>query len=144
MSNAENPKKGADFQEQVQKWFQEQYGLPFESEVKIPIGNPPKDHKFDIVCRAKKIAIECKRYTWTESGNVPSAKMGFLNEAILYLSLLPEEYEKYIVMYSSRHEKKNESLAEYFYRMHYHLLQGVKVAEYNPEEREFRVIREWE
>ena len=93
MSNSDNPRNGAIFQKQVKEWFQKQYGPDFELEKKIAIGDPAKDHKFDIVNEEKKIAIECKRYTWTETGNVPSAKMGFTNEAAFYLSFLPDSYE---------------------------------------------------
>ena len=103
MSNSDNPKRGAYFQKQVMGWFQREYGAEFELEKKIPIGNPAKDHKFDIVDVAGTIAIECKRYTWTETGNVPSAKMGFTNEAAFYLTFLPNSYEKYIVMLKSHH-----------------------------------------
>ena len=101
--------------------------------MKIPIGEPPKDHKFDIVNPNLGIVIECKRYTWTEARNVPSAKMGFINEAVFYLRLLPDSYEKYVVMLKAYHPKRQESLAEYYYRINNHLLGMVKVAEYDPE-----------
>ncbi len=140
MSNSDNPRNGAMFQGQVKNWFEKQYGTGFQLEVKIPIGNPAKDHKFDIVNLDKKIAVECKRYTWTETGNVPSAKMGFTNEAAFYLSFLPETYEKYIVMLYSFHEKRKESLAEYYYRTNRHLIGNTKVAEYNPEKDELHII----
>ena len=121
-------------------WFQRQYNIEFILEKKIPIGEPGKDHKFDIVSADNKMAIECKCYTWTESGNVPSAKMGFTNEAAFYLSFLPESYEKYIVMAYSWHEKRKKTLAEYYYETYRHLLQNIKVAEYNPDTDGFRVI----
>ena len=140
MSNSDNPKNGAVFQKQLRRWFQTSYNVEFELEKKIPIGNPAKDHKFDIVDAAGTIAIECKRYTWTESGNVPSAKMGFTNEAAFYLSFLPETYEKYIVMLKSLHPKRNESLAEYYYRTNKHLLGKIKVAEYDPEQNKLHVV----
>ena len=140
MSNSENPKKGADFQRQVQEYFNKRYGLGFELEKKIPIGEPPKDHKFDIVNLSKGVAIECKRYTWTETGNVPSAKMGFVNEAVFYLSFLPDSYKKYIVMLYSYHQKRHETLAEYYHRTYQHLLGDVIVAEYNPDNQQMRVI----
>ncbi|MBR3621310.1 MAG: hypothetical protein IKN56_07345, partial [Clostridia bacterium] len=69
-------------------------------EKKIAIGYYPeelKEHKFDLVSADGSIAVECKRYTWTETGNVPSAKMGFCNEAAFYLSFLPDNVDKYIV-----------------------------------------------
>ena len=140
-SNSENPKNGATFQRQVQNWFIRRYGQGFELETKIPIGDPAKDHKFDIVNLVKKIAIECKRYTWTETGNVPSAKMGFTNEAAFYLSFLPDEFEKYIVMLRSYHAKRNESLAEYYYRTNKHLIGKTKIAEYDPESDELFIIQ---
>ena len=83
-----------------------------------------------------------KRYTWTETGNVPSAKMGFTNEAAFYLSFLPDTYEKYIVMLRSYHEKRSESLAEYYSRTNRHLIGKTKVVEYDPESKELRIIGE--
>lgn len=140
MSNSDNPKNGADFQKQVQQYFAQKYGHGFELEKKIPIGEPPKDHKFDIVNSDLGIVIECKRYTWTVTGNVPSAKMGFTNEAAFYLRFLPDKYEKYIVMLKAHHPKRQESLAEYYYRMNRHLLGKVKVAEYDPRSNEFNIL----
>ncbi|MGI6700761.1 MAG: hypothetical protein ACOX6G_10695 [Christensenellales bacterium] len=140
MSNSDNPKTGAVFQRQVQNWFIRNYQRPFVLEKKIPIGNPPKEHRFDIVDEHDTIIVECKRYVWTESGNVPSAKMGFTNEAAFYLSFLPETCEKYIVMLYSYHEKRRESLAEYYYRTYRHLLGSIKVAEYNPDTDEFHIV----
>lgn len=140
MSNSDNPRNGAIFQKQVLNWFEEHYHESFLLEKKLPIGNPSKDHKFDIVNVSGTIAIECKRYTWTETGNVPSAKMGFTNEAAFYLSFLPDSYDKYIVMLKSFHPKRQESLAEYYYRTNRQLLGKIVVAEYNPEADELKVI----
>ena len=140
MSNSENPINGAIFQKQVLEWFRINYRVSFSLEKKISIGNPPKDHKFDIVADNDTIAIECKRYTWTETGNVPSAKIRTLNEAVLFLSFLPKNYTKYIVMLRSYHEKKQETLAEYYYRTNGHLLGDIIVAEYDPETKEMRII----
>ena len=140
MSNSENPGKGAAFQKRVQQRFEKKYGREFELEKKIAIGNPGKLHKFDIVDHDSCIAVECKCYTWTEAGNVPSAKMGFCNEAAFYLSFLPNSYEKYIVMLYSLNVKRNETLAEYYYRTNKHLLGKTKVAEYNPDMDYMRII----
>ena len=141
MSNSDNPRNGAIFQHQVMEWFRKYYQLDFELEKKLPIGCPPKDHKFDIVDKGNTIAIECKRYTWTVTGNVPSAKMGFTNEAAFYLSFLPDSYQKYIVMLYSFHQKRQETLAEYYYRTNRHLLGSIKVAEYDPERDNLQIIR---
>ena len=90
--NSENPGVGSAFQKAVARQFEQHYDKEFILEMKIAIGQPAKDHKFDIVNPEKHIVIECKRYTWTETGNVPSAKMGFTNEAAFYLSFLPDTY----------------------------------------------------
>lgn len=128
------------FQKQVMEWFLEHYGAGFEMETKIPIGNPEKDHKFDIVNLKRRIVIECKRYTWTAKGNVPSAKTGFTNEAAFYLSFLPDNYVKYIIMLRSYHQKRNETLAEYYFRTYRHLLDGVIVAEFDSESNRMSVV----
>jgi len=143
MSNADNPINGAMFQDSVCAWFEKEYGKRFIQEMKIAIGfdqSNLKEHKFDIVAEDRSMAIECKRYTWTETGNVPSAKMGFTNEAAFYLSFLPDSYEKYIVMLYSYNVKRHETLAEYYYRTNSHLLRNTKVAEYNPEAEGLRII----
>lgn len=140
MSNSDNPRKGAEFQRSVQRWFQEKYSKEFELDKKIAIGTPAKLHKFDLVDEDNAVVVECKCYTWTETGNVPSAKMGFCNEAAFYLSFLPENIEKYIVMLVSRHAKREETLAEYYFRTNRHLLGKTIVAEYDPQTNYFRIV----
>ena len=140
MSNSRNPEMGAKFQGKVKNWFEKEYNLKFDTEVKIPIGEPPKEHRFDVANLDKKIVIECKRYTWTETGNVPSAKMGFVNEAAFYLSFLPKDYKKYIVMLKDFHSKRKESLSSYYCRTYNHLLEGIIVAEYDPKTNELETI----
>ena len=49
MSNSDNPRNGAIFQSQVMEWFGQKYHKCFNLEKKLPIGNPAKEHKFDIV-----------------------------------------------------------------------------------------------
>lgn len=140
MSNKDNPSIGAGFQNEVKEWFVRNYGGEFEVEIKMPIGSPPKDHKFDIVEEKLKIAIECKCIKWTDSGNVPSAKMAAVNEAAFYLSFLPSTYKKFIVIRYCYHQKRGETLAQYYYRTYRHLLNDIKVAEYKSETNEFWII----
>ena len=142
MANSDHTRIGADFQKQVLEWFTDHIGPSFELEVKIPIGNPPKDHRFDIVNPDKRIAIECKRFTWTESGNVPSAKIRTLNEAAFFLSFLPDDYGKYIVMFRDFNAKRNETLAEYYFHAYHHLLGKTIIAEYDPASGEMTFIKQ--
>ncbi len=127
--NSENPKVGKAFQELVCKSISEYFGIPFKLEIALPIGSPPKLHKFDCVSEDSKIVVECKCYTWTDTGNVPSAKMMGMNEAVFYMSYLPDEMIKILCIKKATHAKKLETLADYYCRIDGHLLSGVKVFE---------------
>ncbi len=118
-TNSENQHVGRKFQEFVQSILKEKYNTYFEKEVAIPIGKPLKNHKFDLANEDRSIVAECKCYTWTGSGNVPSAKMMGLNEAVFY--------------------GKSETLAEYYVRVHGHLLKDVYVFEIS-DDRSMKVI----
>lgn len=141
-SNSENPRIGKAFQVAVKEWLETNRQHSYELEYPIPIGNPSKPHKFDIVEVTGKVVVECKCYTWTKSGNVPSAKMGFTNEAAFYLSFLPDAIEKIIVMSKSSHPRRRETLAEYYYRTNRHLLKNITVMEYDANEKKMRIIGE--
>ena len=140
-SNSENPKIGREFQERVKKWFEMSKEMPFELEHPILIGYPAKLHKFDIADKAEKMVIECKSYTYTSTGNIPSAKLTTLNEAIFYFSFLPTVTEKVLVMAYATHPKRKETLAEYYVRINGHLLGQVNVWEYNTNTGEMRMIK---
>ncbi len=47
--NSKNPRVGAAFQRDVADKLRRDKNKEFNLEWKIPIGNPPKDHKFDSV-----------------------------------------------------------------------------------------------
>ncbi len=71
------------------------------------------------------------KYPWTEGGNVPSAKIAFINEAAFYLSFLPQKTIKFIVLRRDYHKKREETLAEYYMRTNRHLIGDVKILEIN-------------
>jgi hypothetical protein len=75
---------GKDFQDKVKQWFETDTNTPLYLEHAINIGTPSRPHKFDISDMDEDLVIECKCYTWTDSGNIPSAKLRGLNEAIFY------------------------------------------------------------
>lgn len=128
-TNSENPKVGKAFQELVCKSLEKYFNTDFNLEVPIPIGIPAKDHHFDCVSDTGKIVVECKCYTWTESGNIPSAKIRGLNEAVFYMNFLPEDKIKILCIATALHSHKSESLAEYYHRINGHLLGNVKLFE---------------
>jgi hypothetical protein len=121
--------KGKQFQAVVKRALEERYDEPFEAEVMLPIGIPPKLHAFDLVSRSRNVACECKAYTWTSGGNAPQAKISNLREAASYLSLLKLDAVKVLAMQPSRHPRNGESLAGYFSRLNGHLLEGIQIIE---------------
>lgn len=129
--NSENPSAGKAFQEKVQAKAQEEFSKLFLQEYPVLIGNPPKEHRFDLVAEDQSIIIECKSYTWTKSWNVPSAKLAALDEAILYMRCIVPSYRarKVIVMDRAFNVKTGETLAEYFVRRKGHLLADIEVME---------------
>ncbi|MCK5598693.1 hypothetical protein KAI78_03630 [bacterium] len=127
--NKKNPSKGKTFQLIAKEVLEREFGIEFESEVKMDIGNPSKGHKYDLATSDRKVVVECKCYSWTKSGNVPSAKLGFLNEAAFYLSFLPANVTKIIVIKKDYHEKKKLTLAQYYFSRYKHLLQNIQILE---------------
>ena len=140
-SNSENPKVGRLFEELTRRLLKDYFHADFDLNVPIAIGDPPKNHRFDCVSNDRKIVAECKRYTWTGTGNIPSAKMGFLNQAVFYLTYLPEQTTKIVVMNKSTHPKRSETLMEYYYRTNRHLLKGITLFEVDEAIGSIRVIQ---
>lgn len=66
--------------------------------------------------------------------------IGALNEAVFYMSYLPEYTKKIIVIKKSRYPKKTETLAEYYYRTYMHLLEGITLMEVDAETDSLSVI----
>ena len=124
----------------VCKSVEEYFQTDFDLEVAIPIGHPSKNHKFDYVSDDKKIVVEFKCCTWTDTGNVPSAKMMGMNEALFYMGYLPEDTTKVLCIKKVVHPKKQETLAEYYVRIDGHLLWDVKVFEVDEQGR-IKVIK---
>ncbi len=55
--------------------------------------------------------------------------MGSTNEAVFFLAFLPHEIKRFVVLRRDTHQKRNESLAEYYYRTYQHLLNGISIIE---------------
>ena len=139
-TNSQNPKTGKDFELAVKAWFECKYDKGFENNKPLNIGNPPKPHRFDVVSDDNSIVAECKCYTWTETGNVPSAKMGFENEGVFYLSFI-HAATTVVVLKKSVHAKRTETLAEYYFKTNKHLLGLTIVLEYDVEQSIMREIQ---
>lgn len=140
-SNSDNPHVGKAFQDEVLKVAEQYFKKDFQQETAVEIGNPAKPHKFDVVSEDKKIIIECKCYTWTEGGNVPSAKMATLDEAILYMRSVPYPATKIIAMKKDVHPRRQITLADYFCDKKAYLMDDIQIWEFD-DSYNFRIVKE--
>lgn len=128
-----NAQAGKDF-ELAAKQFLSSIGIELSSDVKIPIGvgHKKKVHAFDLGCLNTNIIVECKSHKWTDSSNVPSAKLTVWNEAMYYFLVAPNGFRKIMFVLHDFSNKRGETLAEYYIRTYCHLIpDGVEFWEYN-------------
>src|SRR6218665_2075612 len=89
-----NATVGREFEEAAQLFFHSE-GVALAPNYSVPVGHRFfRKKRFDLGSASPRILVECKSYTWTVSGNVPSAKIRGLNEAILQFSAAPRDYRK--------------------------------------------------
>jgi hypothetical protein len=89
------------------------------------------------------VLVECKFHEWTITGNSPSAKMSTWNEAMLYFMLVPKDYTNILFVKSSSHNKKKETLAEYYCRTYSHFIpENVEIWEYNMETEALKIHKQ--
>lgn len=124
-----NRERGDAFHRYAAQALAQATGLRFDLDVPLAIGTPPKLHVFDLATNDRAYVGESKEFTWTISGNVPSAKVTTLREAAQFLQALPGPAKKSIVMARSSHPHRHETLAEYFSRLNVHLLGAVGLVE---------------
>ncbi len=136
-----NTQRGKDFQVLAHRAISRYLRIEFDMEVLLPIGNPPKLHPFDLASRDRRYVGEAKAFTWTIAGNVPSAKITTLKEAALYLQALPPGTKGFIIVKESHHPRNSESLANYFVRLHAHLLGSTAILELSADGLTLRTIR---
>ena len=128
-----NTHAGEEFELQVKAFFQRQ-GIQLAKSVSIPIGvnKNKKLHKFDLGSKAQRILVECKSHTWTESENVPSAKITTWDQAMFYFYACPADYRKIFMVLRDYSKKKGETLCEYYLRTKAHMIpDDVEIWEYD-------------
>jgi hypothetical protein len=120
-----NTEVGSEFENQAKSYFAAQ-GIALEDHLSLEIGieGKRKRHKFDLGSNDPKIIVECKSHTWTESQNMPSAKMMAWTEAMYYFYAAPKDYRKIFFALRDFSTKHNETLAKYYLRTYEHLIPG--------------------
>lgn len=131
-----NTHAGREFEEAAQLYFQST-GLVLSATFPIPVGGKIKKlHKFDLGSENPQILVECKSYTWTESGNIPSAKIKGMNEVMLLFSVTPSNYRKILFILKHLHPRSRQSLAAHYIRSQGHLIpDGVEIWEFDLDEK---------
>jgi len=118
-----NTSVGKEFEAEAKSFFAMQ-GVILDENIAIEIGieGKKKAHRFDLGNLINKIIVECKSHTWTESENIPSAKMTIWNQAMYYFHAAPKDYRKIFFVlkhYSKRHK---QTLVAYYLRINDHLI----------------------
>lgn len=117
-----NSHAGREF-EAAAALFLKKTGILLEQNFAVAVGHSKKKlHRFDLGSADPAILVECKSYTWTESGASPSAKIRGLNEAMLFFSLAPEGYRKILFLLKHVHPQRNISLASHYISTQGHLI----------------------
>lgn len=138
--SSSNKKKGDGFRDLAMLILREELNTTLKPEVKISIGEPKTEHAFDLANEDKSIVIECKNYTWTTAGNVPSAKVSTINEAVLYFSFLDANVRKILCLKKSVHPKRQETLAEYYVGSYGHMLRDITVYEIDEDDKKLKKL----
>lgn len=133
VGSVSNAHAGNDFESLARQFFARQ-GIELTRHFAAPVGvgQLKKRHRFDLGSEKPPVLVECKSHTWTQGGNMPSAKMTVWNEAMYYFHLAPPTYRK--VLFVLKHSRRDLTLASYYLRTHGHMVPGgVEVWEYNME-----------
>ncbi len=115
-----NTHAGKDFENKIFD-FLEKNGISTEHQKKIEIGIiKKKEHVFDF--GNNSILVECKSQTWTETGNVPSAKIKNWSDAMFSFYLAPKKYKKLFFVEMSRNPNNSKPLLDYFIDHYFYLI----------------------
>lgn len=115
-----NAHVGREFEEAARLFFVET-GVLLQSGFSVDIGYKiKKPHKFDLGSNDPPILVECKSYTWTQSGKIPSAKIRGLNEVMLMFSVTPKRYRK--ILFILKHLRRDVTLAAHYIKTQGHLI----------------------
>ena len=126
-----NTHVGRQLEKQAKAFF-EKMGIPLDFGVSMEIGinGKKKPHKFDL--GNDQVLVECKSHTWTEGGNVPSAKMTTWDQAMFLFHAAPKGFRKIFFVLRDLNAKRKKTLAQYYIETNPHLIPNdVEIWEYD-------------
>jgi hypothetical protein len=138
-----NTQVGKEFERAAKDFFATKKRLCLQNDIPVDVGiNGKKQHKFDLGNINKKILVECKSHTWTESNYVPSAKMTTWDQAMYLFYATPRGFRKIFFVLKDYSPKKQETLAEYYIRTKSHLIpKDVEIWEFDESTKEGTRLR---
>jgi hypothetical protein len=129
---AHNAGVGRLFEEAARNFFLSREGILLVPNFPVDVGvsDRKKKHRFDLGSAGPPVLVECKSHTWTQTGNMPSAKMTVWNEAMYYFHIAPPKFRK--IMFVLKNDRRGLSLASYYLHTHGHMIpDGVEVWEFD-------------
>ena len=123
-----NKERGTAFQLCCRDALAQLLNQEIEIETPIWIGGG-KPHYFDLATRGRNIVAECKAFSFTRTGNTPSAKITTIREATMYLRSIQGKVARVLIVKRDAHPKSGETLGRYFVRLNANQLEGVTVLE---------------
>ncbi len=139
-----NAHAGREFEREASEYFLRAESLTLTSgfTVDIGVGTDKKAHGFDLGRENPPVLVECKSHNWTETGNMPSAKVTVWNEAMYFFHLAPPHFRKVLFVLRAEHSSRKETLAEYYVRLYSHLIpKGVSIVEYDSKSGRARCLK---
>jgi hypothetical protein len=122
-----NTERGKAFQIACCEALRNQFGRDFDFEVSLQCEG--KAHSFNLATSEKDIVVECKAFSFTQSGNNPSAKITTLREAISFRGQSKGMSREFWFLSTPADPIRGETLGKYFVRLNSHLLGNVLVME---------------
>ncbi len=113
---------GSSFEKVARAFFLAREGINLVPNFPVEVGvsGRKKNRRFDLGSADPPVLVECKSHTWTQTGNMPSAKMTVWNEAMYYFHIAPKEFRK--ILFVLKHDRRGLSLASYYLNKHGHLV----------------------
>jgi hypothetical protein len=139
-----NAHVGREFEADALAYFAQNEGLVLIPSFSIPLGiaDRRKPHRFDFGSNDPAVLVECKSHNWTDTGNMPGAKMTVWNEAMYYFHLAPSYFKKILFVLEARHDHQRKTLAEYYIHINGHLIPNdVFIIEFNPIAKSARYVK---
>jgi hypothetical protein len=104
-----NTDRGTAFQICCRDALQRATNRPFDWEVPIQVSGG-KFHRFDLGTPEQDFVAECKAFSFTATGNNPSAKITTLREAAMYLRSIQGHIARLLIVKHDPHPSRGETL----------------------------------